>query len=88
MSEKLTWDEIKELYRDEWVELVDFEWDMAEPYPKCGIVRFHNNDKKELKRILQGSDRPKEAALVFTGDKLLPEGHIFSANLHQYMRAV
>ena len=52
LSQKLPWDEIRKIYQDEWVKLVDFDWDESEPYPGSGVVRVHHKDKKELKKIL------------------------------------
>ena len=85
MDNKLSWEEIKKRYRDEWVQLVDYEWEETEPYPRSGVVRVHHKDKKEFKNILAAKDKPKESALLYTGDKLLPQHGIFSSNLHQYM---
>jgi hypothetical protein len=48
MQEKLTWEEIKKRYFEQWVELVDFEWDEFEPDPRCGVVRHHAKKRKEL----------------------------------------
>ena len=86
MSNKKSWEEIKSAYPDEWVELVDFEWNDSEPYPRSGIVRVHHRDKKMLKTILNSKDRPTEAALLFTGENLLPQVGLFSANLHQFIK--
>jgi hypothetical protein len=60
-----TWDEIKSRYHDEWIELVDFEWDDAEPYPVQGVVSAHHPDKKEFKKILSTKERVPEAALLY-----------------------
>lgn len=84
MAEKLTWEEIKQRYDGEWVELIDFEWDETQPDPQAGIVRFHARDAKEFHRLIK--ENPiVDAALVYVGD-LFPnrENVIFSANLHQY----
>jgi len=86
MNQKLSWDQIKQTYRDEWVELVDFDWDETDPYPSSGVVNAHHKDKKELRKILRDKERPTEAALLFTGEKLIPQHGIFSANLHQYVK--
>ena len=83
MSEKLTWKEIKERYPDQWVELIDFEWDEFEPDPRCGVVRFKSKVRKEIHE--QFMNNPVDnSAIVFTGAMKIPEGMVFSANLHQY----
>lgn len=84
MREKLTWDEIKNQFGGEWVELVDFEWDETEPDPRSGVVRVHSKDRKEFHKLIL--DRPDcEAAILYVGE-IFPKqpNHIFSANLHQY----
>ena len=37
--EKLSWKEIREKFDQEWVELIDYDWDMTEPDPSAGVVR-------------------------------------------------
>jgi hypothetical protein len=84
MDKKLSWDEIRAQYRDEWVQLIDVDWDLSNPDPQAGIVRIHHKDKKEFKKLLAGAEKPKRAALVFTGE-LFPTDAIYSANLHQVL---
>jgi len=83
-SEKLSWLEIQKKYNEEWVELIDFEWDETQSDPQSGVVRVHSKDKREFHKLIL--DRPDcEAAIVYVGD-IFPQqsNHIFSANLHQY----
>ena len=83
-SEKLSWEEIKTRYDQEWVELVDFEWDMTEPDPKAGVVRVHAKDKKEFHSMIM-QNRPGRSAIVYVGELFdLPDNMFFSANLHQF----
>ncbi len=83
MSEKLNWQQIEEQYHNEWVELIDCDWDMTEENPQAGIVRIHSRDRKEFDKLLL-QDPPKDSAIVYVGKVKLPEGMIFNANLHQY----
>ena len=83
MSKKLTWQEIEERYRGEWVELIDYEWDLAEINPLAGVVRVHSKNRKEFDKLLL-QDRPKDSAVIYIGKLNIPEGMTFSANLHQY----
>ena len=83
MSDKLTWKEIKETYPDQWVELVDFEWDEFEPDPRSGVVRRQAKGRKELHEDFM-KDPVDNSAIVFTGTMKIREGTVFSANLHQY----
>jgi len=83
MAEKLSWDEIKKLYLNRWVELVDLEWDEFEPDPRSGVVRHHAEKRKELHGIMM-RDPVDSSAIVYVGDLKFKEGTVFSANLHQY----
>jgi len=67
MSERLTWEEIKQRYKNEWVELVDFEWDETELDPKSGVVHVHSKDRKEFDKLICHG-RVKESAIVYTGE--------------------
>ncbi len=83
MSEKLTWEEIKTRYPDQWVELIDFEWDEFEPYPRSGVVRYQSKARKEIHQ--QFMNNPVDnSSIVYTGAMKIQEGSVFSANLHQY----
>ena len=84
MNKKLTWNEIRDQYRDEWVQLIDVDWDLSNPDPQAGVVRVHHKDKKEFKKLLAHGEKPQRAALVFTGE-LFPADAIYSANLHQVL---
>ena len=83
MSTKLTWEKIKSLYPDQWVELVDFEWDEFEPDPHSGIVRHHAKSRKEIHELYM-KNPVDESAIIYTGRMKIKKGFNFSANLHQY----
>jgi hypothetical protein len=83
MSKILSWDEIRNLYPDQWVELVDFEWDEFESDPRSGVVRRQAKERKELHGQFM-KDPVDNSAIVFTGTIKIPDGSVFSANLHQY----
>ena len=83
MDEKLTWEEIKARYPDQWVELIECEWDETEPDPRNGIVRRHAKKRKEIHEQFM-KDPVDDSAIVYTGEFKVPDGMVFSANLHQY----
>jgi len=83
MSKKLTWNEIEEAYPNQWVELVDFEWDEFEPDPLSGVVRRQAKGRKGLHEDFMKNPLDN-SAIVYTGTMNIPEGAVFSANLHQY----
>jgi hypothetical protein len=85
MSQKLSWDEITALHHDEWVELVDYEWDETEPDPKSGVVRVHSKDPKEFERLIKNNP-PQDSALLFVGKINLPEGITLNSNQNQFTK--
>lgn len=73
--ERLTWDEIKARYPDEWVALVEYEW----PDPGelvGGVVHAHSPSHAELIRMAKGL---RQAAIRWTGKK---RGTLLRAALH------
>jgi hypothetical protein len=71
MMEKLSWDEIKRKYDQQWVELVDYDWPDEGPDPKAGIVRVHAKTREEFDRLTD-IDPPRDSAYVFVGELIAP----------------
>jgi len=82
MGEKLSWDEIKKRYDQQWVELIDYDWPDEDAQPKSGSVRVHAQSRKEFDRLIN-EDPPADSALVFVGQRTPEVGVVYSANLHQ-----
>lgn len=78
MDKKLTWDEIKALYPDEWVELIDYDWPDEERDPRGGVVRVHAKTREEFD-TLTAIDPPGDAASVYVGE-IFPPGNNFHGN--------
>ena len=66
-NKKLTWEEIKKLYNEEWVELIDYDWPEEEPDPRAGVVRMHAKTRIEFDR-LAAIDAPVDSACLFVGE--------------------
>jgi hypothetical protein len=66
MAVKLTWDEIKATYPDEWVALVDHDWPNDRPVPVAGVVFAHSADHAQL---IEMQKQLTAAAIVWTGKK-------------------
>ena len=81
MAEKLTWEEIKKKYDQEWIELVDYDWPATEPNPKSGVLRSHAADKKQFYRQCKQEPVPQHSAIVFVGPPRLAAGTVFSPSL-------
>jgi hypothetical protein len=85
MAKKLTWEEIKQDFDKQWVELIDYDWQETEPYPNSGVVRVHSGNRKEFdKMILQ--DPPAHSAIIFVGQRKRPDNVILSSNLRSWER--
>jgi len=82
MAKKLTWEEIKKQYDQEWVELVDYDWPDTDTYPHSGIVRVHAKTRREFDQLIL-QDPPEMSALVYVGMPNRKPGVILSANLHR-----
>ncbi len=80
-DQRLTWDEIKSLYDQERVELVDYDWPDGAPHPSCGIVRSHSADKKAFYEQCKRNPRPDDVAIVFVGPPKKSDGVVFSPSL-------
>ena len=80
MTKKLTWLEILESYKDEWVELVDYKWDLSEPTPAEGVVRVHSADRNKFNQMIS-EDPAADSAVIFAGKISLPENTYLHANL-------
>jgi hypothetical protein len=64
MADKLTWDEIKKNYPDEWVVLVDYHIEGVDLLD--GIVVDHGKKKEEVYARLDAA--PNGSAVRFTGE--------------------
>ena len=63
-TEKLSWDEIKHRFPNEWVALVDHDWPDTLGEPLSGVVFAHDSDHQTL---LNKQKHLKEAAILWTG---------------------
>lgn len=68
MAEKLSWDEIKARYHEQWIQLLDYDWPDGTPWPKAGIVAIHDSDRKAFWRKAKAVEpRPTDTAVLFVG---------------------
>lgn len=73
MEQRLTWDEIAAKYPDQWVGLVDIDWE-DEANIRSAIVRYTNMSSADLLRM-QIRDRSIHATYT-TPDNLAPMGTV------------
>ena len=68
METKLSWEEIKSHYNQEWVLLDQYEWKEEEEYPKAGIVVFHAKERANFDRLIADRSPGFDSALIFVGE--------------------
>ena len=64
--DKMTWEEIRQKFPNEWVALVEVEWPDTGDV-QAGVVYAHSPSKKQLIELQKGLS---SAAVVWTGKKL------------------
>jgi hypothetical protein len=65
-GERLSWDQIKQRYDEQWVELIDCDWPDSMPWPKSGVVRVHSPNRKEFWRLANAATPiPEYSASLF-----------------------
>jgi hypothetical protein len=70
MNQKMTWQEMKEAFPDEWLLITDYEHDEGGQL-KEGIVTRHSKVKKEVFRL---PTVDKACAFKYTGESTFPGG--------------
>jgi hypothetical protein len=75
VAEKLSWEEIKMRYPDEWVALVDYDWPDGGELVE-GVVYAHSQNHGELIKMQKALP---QAAVRWTGRK---RGEMLRAALH------
>ncbi|MFA4874308.1 MAG: hypothetical protein WC956_05165 [bacterium] len=64
MGRRMTWDEMKKAYPDEWIRVTDYEID-EKGHLKSGVILYHSSSKHETySRPLSG----KSEAFWYTGE--------------------
>lgn len=67
-EQQLTWEQIKQRYHEEWVELTNYDWPDGIPWPRSGVVRVHSPNRKEFWRLANEKMPPvTDSAVVFVG---------------------
>ena len=82
MSEKLSWEEIKQRFDREWVELVNYEWSDPEEYPQAGVVRVHAKTRAVFNEAVAKLP-PADSAILFVGKTQIPDDIVFNAGLRR-----
>ncbi|MFA4874314.1 MAG: hypothetical protein WC956_05195 [bacterium] len=64
MGQRMTWEEMKKAYPDEWLLITDYERDRYGNV-SVGVVERHSSDKDEVYRL---PALKKDAAFEYTGE--------------------
>ncbi|MFH1829358.1 MAG: hypothetical protein ABH871_01090 [Pseudomonadota bacterium] len=76
MGVKMSWEEMKKTYPNEWVAIIDPEGDTESPFGAiCGEVITHNPDETEFTGQLKKSHLHKCVDIRYTGD-VLPDNPV------------
>lgn len=70
MGQKMTWDEMKRSFPDEWLLIIDYETDVS-GHILSGVVERHSREKGDVYR-LPAVD--KDCAFKYTGESTFPGG--------------
>lgn len=77
MKNKLNWNEILDLYDNQWVELIDYVWPDNQIDPSSGIVRVHAKSRKEFNRLV--AKLPYiDSAFVYVGTPKLSQNFLIN----------
>lgn len=68
MADKLSWDEIKRRYPDEYVVLVEAEWDGSLPEVTAAVVLGHAKTNQELVASTKDLVAGREITILYTGE--------------------
>ena len=79
MSQRMTWEEMKKAYPDEWLLITDYETDQYGTII-VGTVERHSSDDAELFALPEIN---KDCAFRYTGESTFPGGWRAHAQLHR-----
>jgi hypothetical protein len=79
MNKKLTWDEMKSIFPDEWLLITDFELDQS-GHLISGVIVRHSVDKDEVNRL---PSLEKPFAFKYTGESTFPGGWRVGPSRHR-----
>lgn len=78
MANKMTWQEMKESFPDEWLLIIDYETDDM-GYIITGVVARHSKNKEEVYKLPALN---KSCAFRYTGESKFPGGFRAYAEHH------
>ena len=67
MSKRLSWSEIKDTFKNQWVELVDCDWDPCSHHPESACVRNAAPRHNALVSKVARSGKLSDSAILYLG---------------------
>lgn len=67
LSSKLPWSNIRNQFRGQWVELVDFDWDWDKHRPTTAAVRHHAADRGSLRSLINQTGSIENSVVMYMG---------------------
>jgi len=64
----MRWQKIKEVFKGQWVELANFEWDWDSAVPTTAQVVHHAQDREELLQMIEESGAAQDGVILYVGD--------------------
>ena len=80
MNARLSWNQIIQTFPDQWVELVDYDWDLTNPTPESGVVKTHSADRQVFNALIL-QNPSTDSAIIYTGRTKLPANTFLHSNL-------
>lgn len=69
MKQRITWDEAKQSYPDEWVAFV--EYDETDGFPSAGTVIVHHPERQQFHQLVKNFvPHYHDMALLYTGQRV------------------
>lgn len=65
MNRRLSWNQIKNIFEGEWVELTEFDWGWEKTYPRWAKVRTHAATRQELMEQIALSGPNPHALIIY-----------------------
>lgn len=67
MTPRMSWNQIKDLFANQWVELIDFEWDWDRTSPRWARIRHFSPDRQSLIEKIDSSGKIDDSVVLFIG---------------------
>ena len=84
--DKQTWNQIEKDFNNQWVELIDYDWQQGKPFPNSGVVRVHASNRQDFYKLAKVNP-PNDSAILFVGNPDIPTNTILCSSIMQIKNA-